>query len=581
MYIKLRNVFILVFIVGLLAISSTQAIDYQDYKYSRKQAVYFEITYNKDNVIIQGYDNDVEHILTVPRNDLKAKEGLIYVGDEIIFDNEKLILDKIYFYYNQISDTRILDDEDNIIISFLTGKKDTTRVEKIKQGNIVNKDKTLKVEHNEFIRGVVISITGDVEIYGEVNKDIIALFGDVYVAPDAVARGDIASIKGRIDVAKDASVYGEIYYLDKKGTKRKHRFHRDDENLTVSGDIKYNRVDGLSLFGGVQFQDVDSLLPTIYGKIGYGFASERWRYDFGAEQIIKRYPMISVGGSLYRQLMSDDDWLLDDGENTIFVVLAAEDYKDYYEAEGGSIFLKVKPVSNVTFETRYRSEETKWLNEHDHLWTLFGGDKLFRRNFSTVEESFRLHGIGEIDSTTNAYWYNKISWDTRVEDEPFDHSAWYATADLEWSHDNFNSDFDYRRYTVAVRRYQKVNKNAIVLLRGVFGGSDGYLPMYKRFYLGGLGTLYGYNHKEFMGTRFWMLNSEYRIDFPKIETAVSLLWDVAQIANDQKLNSDIDIKHNVGAALYFGNKFRLSLAKRLDRSYNDDPKFYVRFDHVF
>ena len=105
--------------------------------------------------------------------------------------------------------------------------------------------------------------------------------------------------------------------------------------------------------------------------------------------------------------------------------------------------------------------------------------------------------------------------------------------------------------------------------------------MYKRFFLGGLGTLQGYDHKEYMGTRFWMLNTEYRFKFPRVETAVSVFWDMGQIANDRKLDGSIDIKNDVGLALYFEDDFRISLAKRLDRSVDDNPVFYVRLNHVF
>jgi outer membrane protein assembly factor BamA len=105
--------------------------------------------------------------------------------------------------------------------------------------------------------------------------------------------------------------------------------------------------------------------------------------------------------------------------------------------------------------------------------------------------------------------------------------------------------------------------------------------MYKRFYLGGLGTLLGYRHKELMGTEFGMANAEYRVDFPRTDLAASVFWDAAQIANETKLSGDIEVKHCLGAAVHFGDDMRVNVSKRLDRGYNDDPKIYVRFDHVF
>ncbi|MFQ5499068.1 MAG: BamA/TamA family outer membrane protein, partial [Candidatus Zixiibacteriota bacterium] len=136
------------------------------------------------------------------------------------------------------------------------------------------------------------------------------------------------------------------------------------------------------------------------------------------------------------------------------------------------------------------------------------------------------------------------------------------------------------RYSFALRRHQKITRRTMLLLRGMLALSDGYLPMHKRYFLGGLGTLRGYNHKELMGTRFWMANVEYRFDLPTADFALSALWDVARIANDSPIDEG-QIKHSFGFAAYVDDDLRISLAKRLDRSDNDDPKLYVRLEQTF
>jgi outer membrane protein assembly factor BamA len=290
---------------------------------------------------------------------------------------------------------------------------------------------------------------------------------------------------------------------------------------------------------------------------------------------------LAVGGSFYRRLASEDDWLLDSDENIIFTLLVTEDFKDYYEAEGGSAYLRFKPISKLTLDGRYRFERTKWLDAHRRLWSLFGGDKLFGENFCRVDESFRNSSITEIDTTEIAALSGKVEYDTRSTQNPFRNSAWHLSGAIEWSHPDLNSDFDYLRYTIALRRYQKVHRRVTLLMRGMYGGSDGYLPMYKRFYLGGLGTLRGYNHKEYMGSRFWMTNVEYRIDFPRTDLAASIFWDAGQIANDSKLNREVEVKHSLGIAAYIGDDVKINVSRRLDRSFDIVPKIYVRFDHVF
>jgi len=568
-------------LVTLALAVDTSAVDYKEYRRTRLLEEYFQITCDKEQITVTAYSGDSTFVSILPRSDIKARQGEVYAGDELLFDKEGLLMEGQHFYYDSIADSRITREDDAVEITFLSRKTTADRVTRFKRGNVIEVGQSVIIDSDDFVRGLVLAIDGNIEVLGEVNKDVVAILGDVYIGPSAVARGDVATISGRVDVDGDASVYGDVFDPDSRSVRRRHRFARWDNPWDFIDKLTYDRVDGLGIHLGVGYSDPDSLLPSFSALAGYAFNSDRWRFHINLEQCLWRQPAVVLGGSLYRRLATDDSWLIGDDENTAFALMATEDFRDYYEAEGGSLFAKTVPIEDVIFETGYRFEETNWLDARRHLWSLFGGSKLFPENFGTVEDGFRTMSIAEIDTTANAVWYSHADWDTRVKDDPFDESAWHVTANFEWSHESFNSDFNYRRYTLAVRRYQKVNRRAMVIARGVFGGSDGYLPMYRRFFLGGLGTLRGYDHKEYMGTRFWLVNTEYRINFPRLESALSVFWDVGQIANEQKLDGSIEIKNNLGLAAYIEDDFKVSLAKRLDRSYDDNPIFYVRLDHLF
>ena len=581
---KIRSMIIALLMagIGVLSLDRTAgAVEYKEYKFSHQQTELFAITFDKEEVRIKTFDSTLENLKTYQRKSIKVRGDAVYAGDQEIFDSDGLIQNGSHYFYENISDTRVTSGEDYVTITFLSRILDTTSVSRFRLGNLLTFTKPVTVEKQDFVRGFILSVAGDVEISGEVNKDVISLFGNIYLAPGATARGDLASVTGHVNVAGDASVYGELYFIDRRGHLRHNRFVRKEDEFSTEANISYNRVDGVALYAGVRYRDADSLLPTLWGKIGYAFNPDRWRYEIGLEQTIMRHPVLAVGGTVYRRLASEDDWLIGNAENSAFALLVKEDYKDYYEAEGGNIYAKIRPINDLIFETGYRYEQTKWLDARRHLWSLFGGDRLFDYNFGTVPSPYREIGIAETDTTTNAVWYNHLEWDTRLDDQPFARSGWHASADFELSLKDANSDFDYNRYTVSVRRYQKINRNAMLLARVICGGSGGYLPMYKRFFLGGLGTLSGYKHKEYMGTRFWMANTEYRISFPHTELAAAVLWDVGRIANDTNLGNGTDVKHDLGIALYVGDDFKVSLAKRLDRAYDDDPKFYVRLNHSF
>jgi hypothetical protein len=574
---------VLLLIAGLFILSSggTEAVDYKEYKATRLEKEYFEISFNKKEIRITTFEDDDAYTTVFPKGSLSSKNGRVSAEGTVLFDELGLLVDDRHYYYDSVYSTYISEAEKTVTITFYTRKPSANRTSRFKRGNLVAVGKPLTIEEKDFVRGTVIAVGTDIEVYGEVNRDIVAIDGDVYIGPDAVARGDVAAVDGRVDVADDASIYGEIYDVSRHRIRFRHRFARDLRDWNFLNRLTYDRVDGLGLSWGIEYRDSDSLLPIFSVSAGYAFNSELWRFNLGVEQTVLRQPAIAVGANYYRRLANEDGWLLGDDENTAFALLATEDFRDYYEAEGGSVYARTRPMADLIVEAGYRYEETGWLDARRHLWSLFGGNKLFPENFNTVNDDFRAIGIAELDSTHNGVLYASAAWDTRDEIDPFDESAWYVTADFEWASDGLSSDFDYRRYTLGVRRYQKINRRATLLARGVFGGSDGYLPMYKRFFLGGLGTLQGYDHKEFMGTRFWMLNTEYRFKFPRVETAVAVFWDMGQIANDRKLDGSVDIKNDAGLALYFEDDFRISLAKRLDRSTDDNPVFYVRLDHVF
>ena len=211
----------------------------------------------------------------------------------------------------------------------------------------------------------------------------------------------------------------------------------------------------------------------------------------------------------------------------------------------------------MSFQTGFSYEETKWFGAQPNLWSVFGDKDGFRANFSSVDSASRAAGIMAIDTSTNYAWHTSLEYDTRNEDDPFYRSSWRARGSVEWSNPDLDSDFDYTRYRVSVVRYQRLNRRLMAIVRGLYGGSDGVLPMHKQFYLGGLGTLHGYEHKEYSGQNFWLAGVEYRFAFPHSDLAASLMWDLGQVSEVRSFEG-AEVKHSVGVALYFGSDFRIA-----------------------
>lgn len=554
---------------------------YKDYTRRATRSMYFEIGFDKNTIEISVQGDSGKTTVSYRLKDMELRHNAVYFDGVRVFDTAGLSADGQTLPYSEIYDSRVTEQNEFTVVTFFTRSDEAEKLYHVKPGNIINYSENYVVSEHQFVRGLVFSVLGDIDVDGEVNKDVISLFGNVNVGPAAVARGDVVSVTGDITVARHASIYGEVYSAREKRRARRGRFYRPERVSDLFPGFVYDRVDGAQPWLEFRFDDGDSLLPRVDLKAGYAFASSRWRYNVQMEQSVLRSVPIAVGGSLYQKLSSQDNWIIGDNENTFFSLFFAEDYRDYYEANGVNLYVRSRPLKSLTIETRYQYDETNWLRGYRALWSLFGGDRLFRSNFSSVDSGYRAYGMDEIDTTANAGLHFLVDYDTRDREDPFSKSAVVATGQFEWSTPDLNSDFDYRRYTLSLRRYQKLNRHTMILARAMYGGSDGYLPMYKRFFLGGLNTLRGYFTKEYMGTRFWMGNAEYRFSFPHSDLALSVLYDVGQIANDQKLNSEVDVKQSLGLALYVGSDTRISVARRLDRSYNNGPRLYARLSHVF
>ncbi len=561
--------------------SQTPTPIYKEYSATTARELYFVVCFDKSNLRIVVPSAQGQEEILVGRRTISTTGAAVTSAMMVLFDERGLIFQDSVYPYLSISDMEISQNNRETEIKFFTSERARSQPGSLRRSNRVSFDQDIDIAKDEFVRGGVFSVKGNIRVAGEVNKDVVSLFGDVTIAPDAVVRGDVADITGTITVAKTAVVYGDIYSGVKKSWIRRHRLYRGEEDVTVVPRFSYNRVDGFAPYATVKYQDQDSSLPTAWGTIGYAFASERLRFELGMEQRVLRTMSLTAGAKYGRRLASSDDWLIGDGENTAFALLVTEDFKDFYESEGGSAYLKAVPSKKTRVEIGFTSEETTWLRAHRNLWSLFGGGKRFGENFATVDRDYWTQGVAEIDTTTNVYLSARAEYDGTDRDNLFGRSAWRAWGTLEWSDESFGSDFGYRRYLLQARRYQKATKQSALLVTGTYGASDGYLPMHRRFFLGGIGTLYGYRHKEYIGARFWMFNTEYRFAFPRRDIALSLLWDFGQVSNAPGFDTGSDVKHSVGAAMYIGRGFRLSLAWRLDRSSDNEPKLYVRLNNIY
>lgn len=471
----------------------------------------------------------------------------------------------------------------------------------------------VQIDENEMIDGDVVAMKGTVELAGEVEGDVVAVFGDVILSPSAYVNGDVVSVGGKIKRRIGSTVTGDIVETTMTGTKviqqrgresrskdvrarsrsrsswkkyRERHIRRkfDDDDVPV---FRYNRVEGLFLGLKIprnHWWDDTNYNLSIFGHLGYGFSNKEARYQIGLERWFFDNLRFTLGGSLYHLTETEDTWQIPSLENSLAALFIKEDFQDFYQRKGYSFYLKQNITNAFQVSAEYRVDELENM-KRETQWAIFGGHKKFKPN-PLIDEMEEFKSV-----------VAKLSLDTRNHHK-HPTQGWLIQFEGLFAGPNLDNDamiastgevVDFDRYVLDIRRYQPLafGENLDIRLRA--GTARGKLPLQYRFDMGGLSSLRGFDYKYFKnGDRLLLANVEYNIHgrnsgFNRIwffdTFSLILFADAGLVWNSDNLNSyqegfeDLtwtDLKSNIGVAIsdHDGN-VRLNFAKRVD--VGDEP----------
>ena len=257
--------------------------------------------------------------------------------------------------------------------------------------------------------------------------------------------------------------------------------------------IRYNRVDGLVLSlkrRGLTRQGNDR--ARLYGQVGYAFELKDIRFTAGGEtRVFASESTDLVLGTRYRkETVTEDAWKASGLETSLAAGLAGDDFFDYYEAQGGSVYGRLGLPHSVTLRAGFRMEEHRSLQRRT-TWALFGGGL----PTNPLIDDGRLHSavvsitggsVDDFDGLPTGYAF-------RVE------------AELG---DGLGGDFAFNRYLADGRLYLPMTNDTRFNLRLRGGYATTETPLQKRFTLGGVGSIRGFDQNTFGGTRMLLGNAE-------------------------------------------------------------------------
>jgi hypothetical protein len=271
--------------------------------------------------------------------------------------------------------------------------------------------------------------------------------------------------------------------------------HGRSQDLGITLD--YNRSDLVRYGLHFQAQRPQTMYPRIGARLEYATGRKRVLYGIQMEQPLLPTARFVLGWSAVRRTEHPELQLVDDLENSLALLLDRTDYRDYFEREGGSVYLSWRVPDFSTVSLHLRQARYRSIGTSDEVVSWFNLQKPLRPN-PTIDDGethsvlFRLERLAQRSSSSRAGLYHWI--------------------ELEKAGGQLGGDFDYTRFLGDVRSVLRLTPATTLSLRGVIGScADGTLPIQKRFGAGGVDGLRGHQLNDFVGNQVVIGQAEYTI----------------------------------------------------------------------
>ena len=281
--------------------------------------------------------------------------------------------------------------------------------------------------------------------------------------------------------------------------------------------LDFNRVHGLILGGGtgVSTREADA---KIYGEVSNGLSSKIWNYRVGAEKTWFDDHALTIGGRVYQQTDANRYAGWSQGGEFLGAFFLGSTSLDYYQRKGYHARIKSQLTQLMDITLEYTDEDHEILFKSTD-WSLLNKNLPKRSNLRINEGHLRSVTVGYNFTSLKAPAPIGSGLSLRGMRQTQNYRAkhgWRGNFSVEYADKRLNSDFDFNLYHFTIVRYNQLLSNHNLDFRLEAAFSDGPLPRQRLLYLGGVGTLHGYDFKEFVGDNTLLFNVEYRIHFGKI-----------------------------------------------------------------
>jgi hypothetical protein len=379
-----------------------------------------------------------------------------------------------------------------------------------------------QVPPGSSIQGNVAVLGGPLHVAGEIMGDVVVVNGSLNLVEGGRITGDVRVVGGSVTGPPEA-VLGllttfrqpldyrrqgdRIAYDDRPWSKWAERRRTAAAYLSLRSEGNYNRVEGLPVWFGPVFRTRvqnyfrAEALAIWRSESGISLSPDELGYFIRAEQHFGQGGNFALGGTAYSQVQQIEGGGLLDIEASLATFLLHQDFRDYYQREGFSAFLRyVDEDAGVRLGAEYRDEDHAFADVNSP-WTIRQNDGPWRPQPLVGEGRLRsISGELVLDARNDRRdpsdgWYLQAQATMGVGGSltiPTYHDADPGPDAGVWPPREVGTDFSVG--SVDLRRYARLGPGADLRLRGVLAGSldgDPVPPQYQRA-LGGEGSLPGF-----------------------------------------------------------------------------------------
>ena len=268
---------------------------------------------------------------------------------------------------------------------------------------------------------------------------------------------------------------------------------RHDGRLELIAD--YNRVDLFRIGFAGETQDPSTMAPRIGGRFEYATGRRRALYGVQLEQPLLPPGRLAFGVSMSRRTDHSELQQVDDVENSLALLLACQDYRDYFEREGFGAYLawRVPDFSVISVHAR---------NDTYRSLRLQGGTR------SIFERHRALRDNPEVDEGDIHAVLLRLERQTRRTART--RTGFYHWIEFERAGHGLGGDFTYTRALADLRSVLRLSPTAALALRAVGGTTaTGVLPAQKEFITGGVDGLRAHAFAQYRGNQLLLAQAEY------------------------------------------------------------------------